>query len=130
MTSRGVLLTICQYQPVADEDYEYSPGVGAQIGSSAMRKAVQAAFRPQRSFLHVHTHGGTGMPGFSGVDLRSAAAFVPGFYAPIPKMPHGILVLSDDSAAGIFWNVQKARPAPISEFIVVGAPYTRDWRSE
>jgi hypothetical protein len=126
----GVLLTVCSYQCVEDDDYEQSKSVGAQIGSSAMRKAVQAAFRPQRSLLHVHTHGGMGTPGFSGVDLRSAAAFVPGFYQPIPKMPHGLLVLSDDSAAGLYWQHPEHRPQVVTDFIVVGAPYTRTWRTQ
>ena len=67
------------YTPVADEDYEIDPRVGAKIGSAAMRKAVQSAYRPAATLLHVHTHGGHGEPGFSGVDLNSAKDFVPGF---------------------------------------------------
>lgn len=128
-TPAGILLMICGYQPVADEDYEYNESVGAQIGSEAMRKAVQAAYRPQRSLLHVHTHGGFGRPGFSSVDLRSAREFVPGFLHPVPKMPHGLLVLSNDSAAGLFWKKHGVQPESITDFIIVGAPYARNWRT-
>lgn len=129
-TPAGIVLTICDYQPVADEDYEYNDSVGAQIGSEAMRKAVQAAYRPQRSLLHVHTHGGYGCPGFSHVDRRSAKEFVPGFLHPVPKMPHGLLVLSNDSAAGLFWKKFDEQPEPITDFIIVGAPYARNWRTQ
>jgi hypothetical protein len=125
--SGNLLVTICDYQGVADTDYERSDAVGAQIGPNAMRKATQAAYRPARSLWHVHTHGGSGTPGFSGVDLRSATEFVPGFLHPIPKMPHGLLVLSDDSAAGLCWTRKDSRPVSASNFISVGAPFSRDW---
>lgn len=126
--SGNLLLTICDYHVVADEDYELSESVGAQIGPNAMRKATQAAYRPPRSLLHVHTHGGFGTPGFSGVDLRSAADFAPGFLHPIPKMPHGLLVLSEDSAAGLCWTRTNALPVTITEFITIGAPWARNWK--
>ena len=129
-TPSGVLLTICDYQPVEDEDYERNETVGAEIGSNAMRKAVQAAYRPQRALLHVHTHGGHGCPEFSSVDLISASEFVPGFFHPVPKMPHGLVVLSDDAASGLYWQQADQRPRAISDFILVGAPYTRNWRTQ
>jgi len=128
-TAKGLLFMISGYQSVADDDYEHNDTVGAQIGSNAMRKAVQAAYRPQRALLHVHTHGGSGRPGFSSVDLRSSRAFVPGFSHPIPKMPHGLLVLSNDSAYGLCWLGSDATPIAITDFITVGAPYARRWRT-
>jgi hypothetical protein len=39
-------------------------------------------------------------PGFSGVDLESGNQFVPGFFQSCPKMPHGLLVPSDNGATG------------------------------
>jgi len=123
----GMLLTIYDYLEVEDDDYERSYRVGAQIGSNAMRKAVQAAFRPQRTLLHVHTHGGIGKPSFSSTDLESAAEFIPGFLRPIPRMPHGLLVLSDDSSHGLCW-IGADEKVEISNFISLGAPYRRDWK--
>jgi hypothetical protein len=128
-TTSGLMLIVQDYLPVSDADYERSLSVGAQIGSDAMRKAIQAAYRPSRSLLHVHTHHGSGTPSFSGVDLRSAERFVPGFFNPIPKMPHGLVVLSDDSAAGKVWLGDDGRQISISQFIRVGAPYWRAWSS-
>ena len=126
-TASGIVLVVQDYHSVADDDYERSQSVGAQIGSDAMRKAIQAAYRPSRSLLHVHTHHGRGTPCFSGVDLRSAEEFVPGFFNPIPKMPHGLVVLSDDSATGKVWLGPDGRQTSISKFIRVGAPYRRFW---
>jgi hypothetical protein len=114
-----------EYRPVDEEDYVPDPTVGVKIGSGAMRKALQSAYRPPAALLHIHTHGGLGRPDFSGVDRRSAAEFIPSFFNPIPRMPHGILVLSDDSAKGLIWVTERRPPIPIVDIISVGAPYTK-----
>lgn len=114
-----------EYRPVDEEDYIPDPTVGVKIGSGAMRKALQLAHRPPAALLHVHTHGGLGRPDFSGVDRRSAGEFIPSFFNPIPRMPHGILVLSDDSAKGLIWVTERSPPLPIVDIISVGAPYAK-----
>ena len=122
-----LLLLVRDYTPVVDEDYEIDRKVGAKIGSAAMRKAVQSAYRPAAALLHVHTHGGWGKPGFSGVDLDSAMAFVPGFFETTPRMPHGLLVLSNDAAHGLLWLASERPPAIIDQFQRVDAPLQREW---
>ena len=122
-----LLLSVRSYQPVADEDYERSYGVGAQIGSNAMRKAAQAAYRPPSALLHVHTHGGRGVPAFSSVDLESAREFVPGFFQSCPRMPHGLLVLSDTAATGLLWLRPDAVPIEIDQFVRVDRPIVKQW---
>lgn len=117
----GVLLVCRSYHPVADEDYERSSSVGAQIGSDAMRKGVEAAYTSRSSLIHIHTHGGFGKPEFSGIDLRSAPGFVPGFFNALPRMPHGLVVLSDDSARGLVWTKRDERPRDINGFVQVGS---------
>jgi hypothetical protein len=124
---RNLLLTVRGYAPVADEDYEAAHNVGAQIGADAMRKAVQAAYRPRSALLHIHTHGGRGVPRFSQVDLNSAKAFVPGFFQSIPRMPHGLLVLSDTGAAGLLWLSPNSQPITVSRFDRVDRPLTHHW---
>lgn len=94
-----------------------------------MRKAVQAAYRPPSSLLHVHSHGGRGLPGFSNVDLKSANAFVPGFFQSCPRMPHGLLVLSNDSATGILWVDPSAAPVAIGRFVRVDRPIVEQWNA-
>jgi hypothetical protein len=124
-----LLLTIRDYMPVADEDYEVDRKVGAKIGSAAMRKAVQSAYRPAAALLHVHTHGGRGKPGFSRVDLNSADDFVPGFFETTPRMPHGLLVLSNDAAHGLLWLANDRAPVAIDQFHRIDAPLLREWGS-
>lgn len=122
-TGDGDLVLLCRdYQPVADEDYERSSSVGARIGSNAMRKALQAAYQHRSAILHIHTHGGRGRPEFSSVDLSSARDFVPSFFNALPQMPHGIVVLSNDSARGLLWTGPKDRPHYVDGFQQVGAP--------
>lgn len=127
--SGRLLLTVRDYMPVSDEDYEIDRKVGAKIGSAAMRKAVQSAYRPPAALLHVHTHGGRGKPAFSGVDLNSAKNFVPGFFETTPRMPHGLLVLSNDSVHGILWLANDRPPVIIDEFQRIDAPLQREWGS-
>jgi hypothetical protein len=128
-TPDGLMLLVRGYLSVADEDYEPALGVGARIGSAAMRKAAQSAYRPPSCLLHVHSHGGRGLPRFSGVDLDSANAFVPGFFQSCPRMPHGLLVLSDDSATGILWVDGKAAPVAIGRFVRIDRPVVEQWRA-
>lgn len=123
----GLLLLVRGYMPVADEDYEVDPKVGARIGSNAMRKAAQSAYRPASALLHVHTHGGRGLPGFSGVDLKSGKEFVPGFFHSCPKMPHGLLVLSDNGATGLLWLEPGKPSVSIDRFIRVDRPIVEQW---
>lgn len=122
-------LLACGYSPVDDADYEHAAGVGAQIGSDAIRKALQSAYRPQQSLLHVHTHGGRGLPQFSPTDRRSAEEFVPSFFTTLPRMPHGILVLSDNAAAGLLWLAEDRGPVPIGEFRRADAPLGKQWNA-
>lgn len=122
-----LLLTIRDYTPVADEDYEIDRKVGAKIGSAAMRKAVQSAYRPAAALMHVHTHGGRGKPGFSRVDLNSADDFVPGFFETAPRMPHGLIVLSNDAAHGLLWLANDRTPVAIDQFQRIDAPLQREW---
>jgi hypothetical protein len=121
-TSGGDLLVVTRgYLPVEDDDYVMTDAVGAQINTNAMRQGVQAAYRSSSALFHVHTHGGRGTPGFSRVDLRSGVEFVPSFFHLIPTMPHGLIVLSDDSADGLLWLDRERKPIALGRFVSVGA---------
>ncbi|RZJ85431.1 MAG: hypothetical protein EOO64_00650 [Massilia sp.] len=117
----GDILLLCRsYHPVADDDYEASSTVGAQIGSDAMRKAIEVAHPGKSALLHIHTHGGRGVPTFSKTDLVSGAQFVPGFFNALPRTPHGLLVLSNTSATGLVWTAKNAKPHRVDGFTQVG----------
>lgn len=123
-----MMMLIHGYQPVDDEDYVFSPKVGAEINSEAFRKALQRAYRPRSSLIHVHAHHHAGRPRFSGVDLKSGTNFVPSFFTTVPRMPHGMIVLSNDSALGHLWVAEDEKPLVLEEFNQVGAHYRRDWK--
>lgn len=126
-SSRELLLLVRDYRPVADEDYHRSTSVGAEIGSEAFRKALQWAYQPKSALIHVHTHQGTGQPNFSGTDLRSGREFVPSFFTTVPRMPQGMIVLSDDSATGLLWFGEHEAPLTVDHFSQIGSNYRRDW---
>jgi hypothetical protein len=120
-----LLMLARDYRPVADEDYVPDHSVGAKIGSDAMRKGAQFAYKGRSALFHIHMHGGAGRPEFSGVDLKSGAEFVPAFFHSVPRMPHGMLVLSQDSATGLVWFGSEQHGRYATEFVSIGAPYRK-----
>lgn len=109
------------YHPVADEDYVYDPSVGARIGQEALRKALDLALLNPVGVFHVHMHLiPTARLWFSSIDLREQLNFVPDFFKVRSTVPHGALVLSPSSAAGLVWTSGEAM-TPIAEFNTIGA---------
>ncbi|MFC3784672.1 hypothetical protein GGR90_003041 [Sphingopyxis italica] len=119
----GSLFLLAQaYHPVEDADYVDDPSVGAMMGSEAIRKALQRSYQSRTAALHVHMHEHRGRPGFSGVDTRENAKFVPDFFNVAAHVPHGAIVLSADNMAGDLWLARGNGPLPITRFTAVGAP--------
>jgi hypothetical protein len=96
------------------------------MGPDAIRKALEWAMQAGHALFHVHTHGGRGIPGFSDVDLRENAKFIPDFFKVAPQCAHGALVLSDSAARGQVWLGRNGRPQSIGSFAEVGAS-VRKW---
>jgi len=124
-----IYLIARSYQPVADDDYLPDDSVGAMMGPEAIRKALQSSRKERVGMFHVHTHGGEGLPGFSGLDLREMAKFVPNFLQLSPQIPHGALVLSNDSIFGHYWLSEKSKFQIISEFNEIGMPLKK-WKGD
>ena len=118
----GLVLLAQSYRPVADDDYICDDTVPVMMGPAAIRKAMQWALTDRVGIFHVHTHGGRGIPRFSGIDLRENAKFVPSFLNVAAQRAHGAIVLSGDAARGQVWLSRGAAPLFISEFVEVGAP--------
>lgn len=117
------------YRPVRDEDYLNDRSVGAMMDREAIRKALEWSMQARHSMFHVHTHGGQGLPGFSGVDLRENRKFIPDFFKVSARFPHGALVLSDTAASGQIWLGRTKEPVAIDEFVVIG-PSLEKWRCQ
>lgn len=117
-----VLALARQYRPVRDDEYLRDPSVGAMMGPEAIRRAMQWAMHDGVALFHVHCHGGLGTPGFSGIDLRENAKFVPDFFKVAPQCVHGAIVLSDTAAHGQVWHGRSNPYQFITAFTEVGVP--------
>jgi hypothetical protein len=123
-----LLILAREYRPVRDDEYLRDPSVGAMISDHAIRRARQWAMNDGVASFHVHTHGGRGIPGFSSIDMRENAKFVPNFVSVAPLCVHGAIVLSDTAAYGQVWlGCTSAQPF-ITTFSEVGVPI-RKWRA-
>ena len=121
----GLLVLAREYRPVADDEYLDDPTVGAMMGPDAIRNALQWALQDGVAMFHVHTHGGRGIPGFSRIDIRENAKFVP---EVAPQCAHGAIVLSDTAAHGLIWVCRSRPNYSVTSFVEVGVPL-RKWSS-
>lgn len=126
-SGHDVIAIARSYRAVADGDYLPDPTVGAMMGPDAVRAAMQWAMDGAGALFHVHTHGGRGIPEFSGVDVRENAKFVPDFFKVAPRCAHGALVLSGNAARGAVWLERKGSSRLIDAFVEIGMPL-RKWR--
>jgi hypothetical protein len=120
----GVILLASRYVVVPDDGYAEDYSAGAVMNEKTIFGAMQIGYAENASVIHVHLHGGRGRPGFSGIDRRESAKFVPAFLGARPEYPHAAVVLSSDSFVGLCWISGKKKPLPISQFVVVG-PHLR-----
>ena len=128
----GLLILGAAYHAVEDDDYLRDDSVGAMMGPSAIRKAMQRAYNlgvQDIGLFHVHMHGHHGLPGFSKIDLTEYLKFVPDFFNAVPSMPQGAIVLSLDQAIGLCWPARGGEPFLIDRFASIGAPL-RCWKGK
>jgi len=120
-----ILILAHSFHAVADEDYLDDPRAGATMGPDAIRKALEIAYNQHTSMFHVHIHEHRGKPGFSAIDSKETSRFVPDFWNVEPYLPHGAIVLSEDSAVGRCWLPDISGPYEISRLTAVGVPMRR-----
>jgi hypothetical protein len=118
----GILILAHTYMSLRDDWYADDPRYGCFFNTDAMRAAMQFALTSDASMFHLHMHEHSGRPWFSRTDLRESAKFVPDFWNVQPSLPHGILVLSTDYAAGLCWYPGENKPTRISRITAVGFP--------
>jgi hypothetical protein len=122
LVPEGIIVLAHDYKPVEDEHYIDDSTVGAMMGPTAIRKAMEFALNNKAGMFHIHMHDHTGRSRFSRTDARESAKFVPDFWNVRPEMPHGALVASKDSLYGFCWYPGISAPVEIGEFVVVGSP--------
>lgn len=118
----STLLLACDYLRVPDEEYLRDTTVGARIGSAAIRRGMRAVLADDTACLHVHAHPGKGAPAFSRVDLREIPPLVQAFANVRPELPHGALLLSEDSVSAAVWRQGARSPESGGKIVVVGRP--------
>lgn len=123
-----LLILAREYRPVLDEEYLPDPSVGAMMSAEAIRRARQWAMNDRAAIFHIHTHGGRGLPGFSGIDMRENARFIPNFVSVAPHAVHGAIVLSDTAAFGQVWLGRDVPQPFVARFTEVGMP-VHTWRA-
>ena len=115
----GMLILGENYHPVADKNYINDKRYGAMMNSEAIRDAMQYSYRHSLSMFHIHRHEHYGKPVFSDLDLQESFKLIPNFWNVQPNLPHGILVLSHNSIAGLCWSPKKQQPIIINNFSTI-----------
>jgi hypothetical protein len=116
----GLLVLAETYHPVADQHYAKDLRVGAMMNSGAIRTALEIAYNRNVAMFHVHRHEHYGHPRLSKIDRQESAKFIPDFFKVRGALPHGVIVLSNDSATGLCWADPFQPPMEIKAFSVVG----------
>jgi hypothetical protein len=120
-TPDTVLLFPIEYMPVKDEDYVHNDAVGACFNAASIREALQRSRNTGLSCLQTHLHDHRGHTRFSRVDTRTIDNLAPSFGAMAPKVPHGGLVLSRDSATARIW-LPNCMSSTMARVVLVGFP--------
>lgn len=108
-----VLILVTRYFAVRDDEYIQDEEVGAKIGSSAIRRAMQEAMDSGDGAFHVHVHDFSSKPEFSGIDRQSAALLMPSFQTVAPNSAHGAFLFGAEGCVADVWlpNHRKAQRA-------------------
>lgn len=120
-STSGIIILAARYVVVPDEGYEHDESVGAMMNQVTIFSAMQLAFTEKVSIFHVHEHPGIGTPRFSNTDQRENAKFTQSFINVRPEYPHGALVLSANSLAGVCWVPGARTSSRIDQFTAVGS---------
>ena len=122
LNDESVLIVIYDYNPVADEDYVRDRSVGARINSSSIRIAMKQSYFSNSGCFHVHSHYGTGIPGFSSVDLAELPKIAKDFRNVAPENAHGLLLLNENSVSAHVWLPGEEEPVTNCRISVIDFP--------
>lgn len=121
-TSDHKIIILYKYFPVEDGDYIDDPMVGAKIGSTAIRKAMQRILDTGESLFHVHLHYFSGKPRLSSVDRNDIPPVIKSFQAVKPNAPHGIFLLGKDACTSVVLLPNSAEFVKPEKISIIGFP--------
>ena len=116
------LLLAREYFSIPDHQYIRDHRAGARIGNDAIRWALQRILDSGLGLFHVHSHGGTDSPMFSGTDVAEQPRLVASFCSVGPEAPHGMLLLSSHTANAWVWLPSATAPVVAAQVSIVGYP--------
>ena len=97
LANQSWLINFTEYEPVEDQHYIEDDTVGARIGGTVIRNAMQTVMNKNCSGFHVHLHNHKGQPWPSGDDKEGLPGIIESLANGNPNQPHGVLILSKDS---------------------------------
>lgn len=121
--TKGTTLVHCiAYTPADDAHYIDDETVGARINSMAITQAMSRSLVQSVGQLHVHYHGGRGLPCPSQTDLNELPPLAGSFRNANGKQSHGWVILgeSDAYASLLLPGITDAVSAP--SVSIVGFP--------
>ena len=101
-TRRGIggAVVVTGYQPALDDEYVQAPGVGACLGTAAVRRIMQVILSDKVGLLHVHLHDHQGKPAESSTDQMNIPPLVEALSRISTFGESGYVILSHDRAIG------------------------------
>ena len=93
-----ILVHCIAYNPVNDEHYIVDHTVGVRIGSKAITSAMTRSINDSVGQIHVHCHGGRGLPHPSPTDSRELPLLLKSLRNANQSQAHGWMVLGDQDA--------------------------------
>lgn len=124
MTKDTLLVHCVAYDAVSDDHYVRDDSVGVRIGSEAITAAMSRTVSRGVGQVHVHSHGGCGLPNPSTDDYRELPPLACSLRNVDAKQAQGWAILSSDNVTP-FINLPGSRDdatgVPVS---IIGCPTT------
>ena len=121
-TNSLTLIHCIAYHTVADHHYIDDDSVGARIGSHAITEAMTRAVTDSVGQIHVHWHGGKGLPYPSPTDCDELPPLAGSFRNANKSEVHGWMILGESDAYA--WLLFPNNPDAVIEspVSIVGSP--------
>ncbi len=98
VSGNQILVYCIAYNPVDDDHYIIDHTVGVRIGPKAITVAMSRAINDYVGQIHVHYHGGKGLPHPSSTDSRELPPLLKSLHNAKRNQAHGWLVLGEQDA--------------------------------
>lgn len=120
---KSITLVHCvAYSPVSDDHYINDETVGARIGPGAITEAMSRAVNDSVGQIHVHYHGGSGLPHPSHTDGSELPPLSGGFRNANDAEAHGWMILGEADAYALILLPGQADAIAELPVSIVGFP--------